>query len=188
MGGLAVGLMRFIQAGPFQGLVGAGAGALAGGLGSALGPFLGLWLGSWLKSSVEVLEVLKRYLAVMWVPLGGFLLGYLTIVYVFAGLHGTVWRLEPQNSFKNLPEVPSFMDFIYYSVVTAATLGYGDITPLSTLARVLASTEVILGLGWLTVVFGAVIAHLQPEFKRIGEQLAKEHRSAPAPDVAEIRD
>ena len=46
----------------------------------------------------------------------------------------------------------SFADALYFSVITIATVGYGDITPSGALVRGLASIEVVLGL--LLLLFG----------------------------------
>jgi hypothetical protein len=61
-----------------------------------------------------------------------------------------------------MPSNPSFGDFCYLSVVTLATLGYGDITPAcnSPVVKALVCVEVALGLG-------AVMALLQPVFSEI---------------------
>lgn len=42
-------------------------------------------------------------------------------------------------------EPSGFLDFFYFSAVTATTLGYGDISPKSEIARSLVSLEVLLG-------------------------------------------
>lgn len=52
-------------------------------------------------------------------------------------------------------------DLIYFSFVTLATLGYGDITPVNPLARSLAYFEAIVGQFYLAIlVAGLVTAHL----------------------------
>jgi uncharacterized protein YjbI with pentapeptide repeats len=51
---------------------------------------------------------------------------------------------------------PSFRGYLYYSIVTLTTLGYGDIVPLTNRARVVVGTEVCLGyvmLGGLISIF-----------------------------------
>jgi hypothetical protein len=50
------------------------------------------------------------------------------------------------------PDAPgsSLRDSLYFSLVTLATLGYGDISPLSGWLRMVAPLEALLGLGLLT--------------------------------------
>ena len=56
-------------------------------------------------------------------------------------------------------------DLFYYSYVTLATLGYGDINPVSPQARSLAITEAIVGQLYLVVMVAGLVglrlAHLQ---------------------------
>lgn len=54
-------------------------------------------------------------------------------------------------------------------MVTIVTLGYGDIIPKSEIARSLVIIESIVGIGWITVIFAAVLAHLQPRFSVIAK-------------------
>jgi hypothetical protein len=72
---------------------------------------------------------------------------YFLIALVFAVAYGLIERLRP-GSFTavsaNLNLGPD-SDFIYFSLVTIATLGYGDIAPVAGMARVLASLEAVVG-------------------------------------------
>jgi putative Mn2+ efflux pump MntP len=52
----------------------------------------------------------------------------------------------------NTPRALNFSESIYFSIVTISTVGYGDIVPHSSVARVLASLEVICG--FLLLLFG----------------------------------
>ena len=47
---------------------------------------------------------------------------------------------------------------LYFSFVTMTTLGYGDISALSTSARVLASVQALLGQLYLTVLVARLVA------------------------------
>lgn len=130
----------------------------------APGAFLGYELGEWIGSSVrrwvlalrEVWEIVRR----MGPPIGGFALGYLIIAFIFAGLFASVWRAD-SRAFTGLPEHPALTDFIYYSVMTISTTGYGDVAPHSPPAKILASAEALVGLAWTIVVFAAVLRVVQ---------------------------
>jgi hypothetical protein len=79
------------------------------------------------------------------------------VVYLFMALMWTfifivVETLHP-GSF-NLPEgqdLEATRQFVYYSFVTLTTLGYGDITPISSLARSLCILEAVIGQLYLVV-------------------------------------
>lgn len=47
--------------------------------------------------------------------------------------------------------------FIYYSFITLTTVGYGDVTPISGLARSLAMLEGIVGQGYMTVLVARLV-------------------------------
>jgi hypothetical protein len=79
------------------------------------------------------------------------------VVYLFIGLMWTfifvvVETLHP-GSFK-IPEVQGLettRQFVYYSFVTLTTLGYGDITPITSMARSLCILEAVIGQLYLVV-------------------------------------
>jgi hypothetical protein len=58
-------------------------------------------------------------------------------------LFSAVYWVLPQGSFNNTE--PEFLDCFYFSTVTITTLGYGDVLPVTDLARVLVISEVVLG-------------------------------------------
>ena len=55
------------------------------------------------------------------------------------------------------PMFGDFRFFVYYSLVTLSTLGYGDITPLAPMARTLASLEAVLGQLYIAVAVAALV-------------------------------
>jgi hypothetical protein len=50
-----------------------------------------------------------------------------------------------QDQIQANPPPESFFDYIYFSMVTFTTLGYGDILPKTTLLRMICGTEAFLG-------------------------------------------
>ena len=56
------------------------------------------------------------------------------------------------------PQVETFGDGIWWALVTITTVGYGDITPLTTLGRVVAGFLMLLGLGLIATITAIVSA------------------------------
>ncbi len=54
--------------------------------------------------------------------------------------------------------MPDLDTFIYFSFVTLATLGYGDIVPLTEKAQSLAVVETLMGQMYLAVNIAALVA------------------------------
>ncbi|HEX5690194.1 MAG TPA: potassium channel family protein, partial [Roseiflexaceae bacterium] len=51
----------------------------------------------------------------------------------------------------------SYGDGLYWSLITAASIGYGDITPQTTVGRVIAATLGILGVITIGVIAGLIL-------------------------------
>src|SRR5260370_34274541 len=100
--------------------------------------------------------------------LGVLLSGYLAIGLSFACFFGAAWHAN-HGCFAGgaLPAHPSVGDFLYFSLVTLTTLGYGEVYPNCGLTKALCCTEVMLGFGWTTVVLASTTALLQPRLAEI---------------------
>lgn len=70
------------------------------------------------------------------------------------GLYGTVGAYGLRGQFL---ELNGWGDAFYYVVVTIATVGYGDITPVTTEAKLFSLSVILLGTGAFTVAVGALI-------------------------------
>jgi uncharacterized membrane protein len=57
---------------------------------------------------------------------------------------------------------------LYFSFVTLCTVGYGDIVPLSLMARMLSILEAITGLFYMTVLVARLVALYSSEGPRPG--------------------
>jgi hypothetical protein len=88
---------------------------------------------------------------------------YLMFGFTWAGLYGLVEFLQP-GSFSNLGTTTERVwdSIFYFSFVTLTTLGYGDIAPVSKIARHLAILEAVTGV--LTLSF--LIARIVSVYKR----------------------
>ena len=62
------------------------------------------------------------------------------------------------------PDVRDFGDGIWGALVTITTVGYGDITPVTTLGRIVASSLMLLGLGLIATITAIVSAKFIQNF------------------------
>ncbi len=77
-----------------------------------------------------------------------------TIVFIYSGL---IYQVEhPINSEK----FATFLDAVYFSVATMTTVGYGDITPISQVGRLLAVLMILTGIALIPWQVGDLIKQL----------------------------
>ena len=88
------------------------------------------------------------------IPAFAFVTFYSLIVILFASAYRliSVYTSEPHFYVGGASRALSFSESIYFSIGTISTVGYGDIVPYSSLARVLASLEVFCGV--MLLLFG----------------------------------
>ena len=85
---------------------------------------------------------------------------YLLVGLGFANIYEIVFQVDPGSiafGATALGAAPAFTDFLYFSFVTLATLGYGDVSPVSVVARTAAVTEALLGLLYVTILVGRMV-------------------------------
>jgi len=70
-----------------------------------------------------------------------------------------------------------FVDFLYYSIVTISTVGFGDITPIDVLPKLITSIEIILGYFILTTIFSLVISIYVASLSSIAHEKSKSNKS-----------
>ncbi|MEM7606458.1 MAG: ion channel [Myxococcota bacterium] len=88
-------------------------------------------------------------------------------VYVLAGLdwafaYALTDLVFPGSLTGIIPDEAAFGQYVYFSLVTLTSLGYGDIAPATSLARSLASLEALFGQAFLAVFVAHVVADAGP--------------------------
>jgi len=80
---------------------------------------------------------------------------YIILGMFYAHIYTILDWFQPESFSLQVSGRESASHFIYFSFVTLATLGYGDITPKTEFAQRLAITEAIMGqfFGWLVVAY-----------------------------------
>jgi voltage-gated potassium channel len=97
-----------------------------------------------------------------------FLTFYSVLVIVFAALYRILSLVSPAPDFivAGQPGEISFVESLYFSVITMATVGYGDITPLSDLARLIAAVQVVVGILLLLFGFSEILSYTRDRGRR----------------------
>lgn len=122
-----------------------------------VGKVAGRIVNRWIDSIGAVLSIVRR----MGAPAGLFLLGYLMIGLIFASIHVRIYVYDKTAYGGDfLSKAPSFLDFVYFSFVTMATTGYGDILPVKPGARLACVAEVVVGVLWVTVILAAIVSRI----------------------------
>jgi hypothetical protein len=112
-----------------------------------------------------VFELVARRLDRLLMPMLAFLTFYALLVIVFACLYRVADMTTQAPQFLVLGEARRlhFVEALYYSVVTIATVGYGDILPNSMLVRALAGIEIVSGTVMLLFGFAEVMRSAGPD-------------------------
>lgn len=146
---------------------------LAGGLSLDLASALSTVLWIAMALSIVVTEhFLQREVSVNMIL--GAIVAYLLAAVGFAYLYEMIELLQP-GSFRGIPEgisPPELGDaLLYFSLVSLTTLGYGDIVPVSGLARPVAALEGAFGVFYLAVMVARLVGvHIASQVQGEGHQ------------------
>jgi Ion channel len=97
--------------------------------------------------------------------LSGVLAIYLLLGMFFALLGGAVAAIDDGPYFAGDPHSER-SDFLYFSYVTLSTTGYGDLSPVTDVGRMLAVIEALIGQIYLVTVVAMIVANLRPRAAR----------------------
>lgn len=125
----------------------------------------------WFRPRFHVYRGLSDYLRVMWVPIGGFAIGYVTIIVLFAGFYGTLEHFSP-GAFGDAGA--GIVDWLFFSFFAALGQDFATVAPVSVGARALVGLHLILSAGWVVVLFAAVMTSIGPKLERIARRQAED--------------
>jgi hypothetical protein len=109
------------------------------------------------RSLFEIKEVTTD---VLWQAISIYLLLGLTWAFLFGFVSVVAPGSFQDNTFPD--EAMSFQALVYYSFVTLATLGYGDILPVTQAARGLAILEVLMGVLYMAILISRLVGAWKP--------------------------
>jgi hypothetical protein len=84
---------------------------------------------------------------------------YLLIGAFFATIDAAIGQLGSDPFFTQTHD-PGFEQYMYFSYVTLATVGYGDFTPATSLARALSVTEALSGQLYLVTIVAVLVSNV----------------------------
>lgn len=87
---------------------------------------------------------------------------YVQIALAFASSYQVVNGLLP-GAFRGTDELLGLDDFVYYSLATLTTVGYGDIHAIAPPARLLAGAEAVVGVLFIALAVARSLALMQDE-------------------------
>jgi hypothetical protein len=112
-----------------------------------------------LATPVAIIQRVGRQATVDATVIAGAICIYLLLGLFFARIYGLEDQLS-QGPFFVQAEQASDADHVYFSFVTLATLGYGDLTPVGDLGRMTAVTEALLGQIYLVTVVALAVSRI----------------------------
>ncbi len=124
---------------------------------------LQLWSGAWSVAIILVIALVLLAQVFRAGPVTSYRLQGAIAVYLLFGVgwahaYHLTGLLHPGSFNTPAGEIPSVLDWVYFSFVTLTTVGYGDITPVRPIARTLAMGEALTGQLYLAVLIARLVA------------------------------
>lgn len=133
----------------------------------------------------HIFHVLSNVRPIVWICL------YISAMPIFAFIYGAL----PEGQFR-IPEggTTDYWSWLYYSIVTITTLGFGDYTPCLPMAQYITAVEVMCGviiIGFFLNAVGSMKSEIDVESeiekqKRLKEAAEKQKLDAAAPNVLRL--
>ena len=137
-----------------------------------------------LSVAAPVIVVLRllRHRTITSATLFGAIAAYLMLAVAYFFVFLTVSQWQGPESFFTTPDQPS-SSFMYFSLTTITTVGYGDLTAQTHLGRLLATSEAVVGQVYLVTFVAMIVGLRAQEWRNRGDG-----RLDPPPDAVEQAD
>jgi hypothetical protein len=117
-----------------------------------------IWVAVAVVTPIAVIGRLVRHRRVLPGTLRGAIAAYLLIAVAFTYLFSFIDETQSEPFFASIDD-PSTTSYMYFSLSTITTVGYGDLAAQTNLGRLMATTEAVLGQVYL-VTFVAMLVGL----------------------------
>lgn len=117
-----------------------------------------------------LVRVLRQYIA-SWHSIAGAVAAYLLLGLAWANFYWATERMDSEHvAFSQSErmvspltgsEMTAFSQMVYFSFVTMSTLGYGDVTPQTSLVRTLAWMQAVTGQFYIAVLVARLVAEIR---------------------------
>lgn len=97
-------------------------------------------------------DSINRFFTGYGLKIGRILASVLTIIFLMSFLN-----LKLKDGFTSNLEIKNFIDAFYFTCVTITTLGYGDITPITTMTKIVVIIESLFGFLFMSLFVSAFI-------------------------------
>jgi hypothetical protein len=116
-----------------------------------------IWIGFVVASPVIILNRIFRHPTVDLETILGAICSYLLIGIAFASIYGMLQAVGSENFFAQ-PGPYERIDFMYFSFVVLTTTGFGDLTPFTSVGKVLVTIEALIGQVFLVTIVASLIS------------------------------
>ncbi len=96
---------------------------------------------------------------------------YLLLAMLWASLYGAYSRLNPESIVSSRGLAIRQSDFLYFSLVTLTTVGYGDIVALDNEVQMLAGLEAITGVLYVAITVATLVGSYRPGSSGVAPKL-----------------
>jgi hypothetical protein len=90
---------------------------------------------------------------------------YITIILMYASFYFSVYTCDPSSFSVGSQTTGSVFTWLYFSIVTIATVGYGDITPVSVLAKLVTISEILFGMFFVLLFVTNILSKIKFNWK-----------------------